>query len=717
MGASKSRHIHTFLSMLHPWGSTVTRARLEGRTEQSYQSAQLFGWKWGRMAAKVQTIFSKVHNKENTVKTITSRSRPSTIICILTVAVLVLPAMFFGTITSARTAYADGGSFTRLISSVGTSSFTSTSDGTSDPAWPEFAGAADNNPGPAPYNGSIFNRSDSQGSPHGVSANSGKKAKSNPELITSFDGLNHRQQRLANHGNQFSLEPPDQGLCAGNGFVMETINDVLRVFNTAGTPLIGATDLNTFYGYPAAINRTTGIRGPFVTDPSCYFDQPTQRWFQVVLTLDTFSNGRFTGTNHLDLAVSQTSDPTGVWTIYRIPVQDNGTDGTPDHHCSLGFCLGDYPHIGADANGFYITTNEYSLFGPEFKAAQVYAFSKSTLASGAASVAVTQFDTTGLVNGNPGFTIWPATTPGSSYETGAGGTEYFMSSDAAAEANGTGISSDLIVWALTNTQSLNSGSPALNLGNSVLTVNPYAIPPKSDQKTGDIPLGDCINDTTTPTPFGPGCWRFFFATEPAHTEVESHLDSNDTRMQQVVFANGKLWGALDTALILGGVNKAGIEWFIVKPDVSSGVSGTVARQGYLGLANDNLTYPAIGVTTSGRGVMAFTVVGADFYPSAGYAAIDANVGVGDIHVVATGAGPDDGFTSYKAFVGNPPRTRWGDYGAAVADGNTMWIASEYIGPAGGTPCTFSVYLSTGFSCNFTRTSLGNWYTRISHLTT
>jgi hypothetical protein len=159
------------------------------------------------------------------------------------------------------------------------------------------------------------------------------------------------------------------------------------------------------------------------------------------------------------------------------------------------------------------------------------------------------------------------------------------------------------------------------------------------------------------------------------------------------------------------VNKAGIEWFTVNPS-----AGKVVLQGYLALANNNLTYPAIGVTSSGRGVMAFTVVGADHYPSPGYAAIDAKVGVGDVHVIVEGAGPSDGFTSYKAFVGNPPRTRWGDYGGAVADGNTIWIASEYIGPAGGTPCTLSEFVSTGFSCNGTRTSLGNWTTRISNLT-
>jgi hypothetical protein len=556
----------------------------------------------------------------------------------------------------------------------------------------------------------IFNRSQSQSASHGASTNSGKKAKSNPELNLSFDGLNHRQQRLANHGNQFSLEPPDQGLCAGNGLVMEVINDVLQVYSTSGTPLLNggaAVDLNTFYGYPAAINRTTGVRGPFVTDPSCYFDQPTQRWFQDALTLEVNpKTGAFLGPNHLDIAVSQTSNPTGSWTIYRVPVQDDGTQGTPNHHCDSGPCLGDYPHIGADANGFYITTNEYGLFAPGlgFHAAQIYAFSKLALAANVSTISMVQFDTIGAVNGNPGFTVWPASTPGTAYATDLGGTEYFMSSDAAAEANGTGISSDLIVWALTNTQSLNSASPALNISNSVLTVNPYAIPPTSDQKAGDFPLGQCLNNLP--------CSTFLIGgADPVAPEVLSHLDSNDTRMQQVVFANGKLWGALDTALTLNGVNKAGIEWFIVKP--SAGGTGKVALQGYLGLANNNLTYPAIGVTASGRGVMAFTVVGADYYPSAGYASIDAKVGVGDVHIAKAGLGPDDGFTSYKFYVGDPPRTRWGDYGGAVADGNTMWIASEYIGQT----CTLAQYESPPFgSCGGTRTTLGNWDTRISELT-
>jgi hypothetical protein len=108
--------------------------------------------------------------------------------------------------------------------------------------------------------------------------------------------------------------------------------------------------------------------------------------------------------------------------------------------------------------------------------------------------------------------------------------------------------------------------------------------------------------------------------------------------------------------------------------------------------------------------MAFTLVGANDFPGAAYAPITAQNGVGAVHVAKAGVGPDDGFTSYKAFVGNPPRTRWGDYGAAVADGANIWIASEYIGQT----CTLAEYLTPPLgSCGGTRTALGNWDTRIS----
>jgi hypothetical protein len=605
-------------------------------------------------------------------------------------------------------------SYVRQIASGGTTSFRAGATGDGAIQSPEFATLALDGAAPSTTKRGVVNRHQSASpGPSGAAVAASDEDNGNANLLLSFDGLNHRAQRTANGGNQFSVEPPDQGLCAGNGFVMETVNDVLRVYSTAGTPVTGVIDANTFYGYPAQFNRTTRKQGPFVTDPSCYFDADTQRWFHVSLTLEVNPDtGALLGPNHLDLAVSEGSNPTtGTWTIYRLPVQDDGTQGTPNHGCSLGPCIGDYPHIGADANGFYITTNEYSLFGPEFKAAQIYAFSKQALARHDTNLTVVQFDTRDTqAAGRAGFTVWPASSPAGEYATGAGGTEYFLSSDAGSEVNPTGTSTNLVVWALTQTQSLDSGGAGLRLSNTVKTVNPYSVPPTSVQKAGDIPLGECINDQSIRTPFGQGCWRFFFTKKPRNDEVESRLDSNDTRMQQVVYSHGRLYGALDTALTVGGASQAGIEWFIVNPSTSNGLSASVSKQGYLGLQGTNLTYPAIGVTASGKGVMAFTLVGAADFPSAAYASISAENGVGAVHVAKAGVGPDDGFTSYKAFVGNPPRTRWGDYGAAVADGANIWISSEYIGQT----CTLAEYVTGSVgSCGGTRTALANWDTRIS----
>jgi hypothetical protein len=625
---------------------------------------------------------------------------------------MLVPVLVLGVVTAlgatGAPARADG--VTRQIPSGGTTMFRDLATGSGAIQFPEFAAE----PREEEAGGDAgVNRSLSPGTPgRGLAVTPAAKPKSNPQLLASFDGLNHRDQRTANGGNQFSIEPPDQGLCAGNGFVMESLNDVLRVYDRSGNALVGVIDLNTFYGYPPAINRTTGRFGQFVTDPSCYFDSDTQRWFNVVLTLEVNPvNGAFLGPNHLDLAVSRTSDPTGSWTIYRIPAQNDGTEGTPNHNCAGGPCLGDFPHLGADGNGFYITTNEYPFFGDGFHAAQVYALSKRALASGASTVSVTQIDTIGAVGGNPGFTVWPATTPAGGYANDLGGTEYFLSSMAGEEANGNGTDNRLALWALSNTSSLNSASPAITLRNAIVPVTTYSQPPKADQKAGNIPLGECVNDTTTPTPAGIGCWRLLLAAEPAHDEVESRLDTSDTRMQQVVFANGKVWGSLGTAVSVGGATKAGVAFYVVDPKISAtSLAGSIVKQGQFGVAGNHLSYPNVGVTASGRGVITFTLVGADHYPSAAFAGLDAASGAGPVQVAREGLGPADGFTSYKAFVGNPPRTRWGDYGATAVDGNNIWIASEYIAQT----CTLSQWLTAPIgACNNTRTSLANWGTRIS----
>jgi len=71
-----------------------------------------------------------------------------------------------------------------------------------------------------------------------------------------------------------------------------------------------------------------------------------------------------------------------------------------------------------------------------------------------------------------------------------------------------------------------------------------------------------------------------------------------------------------------------------------------------------------------------------------------------------GAGPDDGFSGYpndnSAASGI---ARWGDYSAAVADGNKIWMAAEFIPSA----CDNTTYAGDS-TCGGTRASEANWGT-------
>ena len=563
------------------------------------------------------------------------------------------------------------------------------------------------------------NRSIARGKSRGGERQESGRDGAGPRLDLSFHGLDHFDTRTANGGNQFSNEPPDQGLCAGNGFVLETVNTVLRVFDANGSPRTGVVDLNSFYGYPAAIDRAANPRrfGPEVFDPSCYFDPAIQRWFHLASTLERVSptTQSLSGASHIDLAVSLTPSPLGPFVVYRIPAENDGTNGTPDHHCALddagdpGPCFPDYPHIGANADAVFITTNEFDFFGPGFHGAEIYAISKRALARADPSIDVSLLDTAdpdlgvafdGIV-GFPGFTVWPAESPDG--KGGGDGTEFLLSSQAV--FNDSGVDDRLRLWSVSGTDTIDRRRPRLTLSAQTVNVLTYGVPPPSTQKAGSVPLRDCLADTALQVaPNVLGCFNLVVSGGP-FDDPEGTLDTNDSRMQQVFLSNGKLFSALDTAVTVNGVDGAGAAWFVIDPH-----SGRVQKQGVLALEGIDLNYPAVAVTKSGRGVITFTAVGPNTFPSAAFAGIDAQRGAGDVQIAAAGLGPQDGFTEYPQVGGDRPR--WGDYGAAAVDGNSIWLASQYIGQT----CTFQEFVATNFTCGNTRTILANWGTRVSKVT-
>ena len=483
---------------------------------------------------------------------------------------------------------------------------------------------------------------------------------------SGFDALSHAEQRFsgtgAYAGTIFSNEPPDQGLCVGNGFVVEAVNSAIAVYNPAGATLAGPTPLNQLFGVaPAIIRSTPLVFGDFVGDVRCYYDPPTQSWFVTAFDQPTDpATGAFTDESHVKLAVSKTADPRGDWWIYDLDATDG--DGTVPNHPNCP-CFADQPLIGADAYAFFITTNEYSLepFGEFFNGAQVYAFSKRQLETGSGgSLSGLHFDGIGLEEGMA-YTIQPATTPaGGTYDTGRGGTAYALS---ALDFTAT-LDNRIAVWALTGTSTIgttNQVQPWVR----VLDSEDYGQPPDADQRDGPTPLRDAEA-----------------AGLEGRTSVE-HLEllaANDDRMQQTVYANGLLWSDLNTVVKTRNGNvQVGVAWFAVQPRWTGGVlGGSIANQGYVSVNRANVLYGSIAVNAAGDAAMGATLVGTSYYPSAAWIPLSATGPAGSVHLIGAGAGPEDGFSGYR-IEGGDGTARWGDYSAAVADENgDLWVANEFI---------------------------------------
>jgi hypothetical protein len=518
-----------------------------------------------------------------------------------------------------------------------------------------------------------------------------------------FPGLTEFDQSSAGTGSfagtQGPAEPPDQGLCVGNGFVMEQVNVATAVYDTTGKLLAGPVPLNQFFGLAPELS-SAGAFGPFLSDPKCYFDPGTRRWFATILEIDLDpSTGAFGNHSSTFIAVSDTSNPIGSYSIFSFDTTDDGTNGTPNHtNCP---CFGDQPLLGADANGIYISTNEFPIAPSNFfNGAQIYAMSKAALAEDK-TLTIVHIDLGSIPvppQDQPGgiwYSVQPATSPALSGddEDRTSGVEYFLS---ALQFGPAPYDNRIAVWALTNTRSLNRRTPNVKLQDVVITSEAYGIaatgPFAATQKSGPTPLLDFLNSVKN------------------DKDTFELLNANDDRMNQVVFAGRRLYAGVNTSVTVNGQNLQGIADFIVKPSLEDGVlDADMSGQGYVSVDNENVLFPSIGVNTDGAAIMAFSLSGPDYFPSAAYSPITGEGNVGQIRLAGAGIGPADGASGYNLFNAPLPGiVRWGDYSAAVADGEgNIWFAAEYEGQA----CSDAEFAADS-TCGGTRDFFANWGTLI-----
>lgn len=530
-----------------------------------------------------------------------------------------------------------------------------------------------------------------------------------------FNGINITEMEGAGTGpyahTNGGLEPPDQAMCVGNGYVLEGVNQAWKVSNTQGVPLTAAVPITQFFNIPPG-GQPGG--SSFVSDPRCVYDAASGRFFALTLEADEASGITQIPflRAHTYFAVSKTGDPTGDWWIYNIDITDDGLMGTPQHTSCP--CIDDQPLMGLDAHGLYLSANEFSdaeiipvapptgtggiingVFStlPDFRngQAQVYALSKAMLINGV-TAPLQSFDTGDSTKyplpaadqstrGATWSSLQPAfSPPGDTSVAPTGGAEFFMSQLDFAAAGDNRIA----VWALTNTSSLDTASPSLTLKNKVInTLNAadtYTAPIFGvDQKDGPHPLGDMCS-----------C-------------PEEQINANDDRMNQVMLTNGHLWSGVNTALPPIDATattspdkdpRAGIMYFEVQPGIDSqgNVTATMVRDGYVNVPRQSVLFPSIAAAPGGAVGMFFTLAGVDYFPSAAWTRLDglAPTDAPVVHVSGAGAAPEDGFTGYPlsnqlGLIPIDPTmsgtgvSRWGDYTAAAVDANgCLWGAAEYI---------------------------------------
>ncbi|HTH50732.1 MAG TPA: hypothetical protein VL501_02290, partial [Pyrinomonadaceae bacterium] len=337
--------------------------------------------------------------------------------------------------------------------------------------------------------------------------------------------------------------PPDTHGAVGTTHIVTVSNDRMRIQTRDGVEISRATLTSFWSGVPLP-----GGAAVSAFDPKILFDRFNGRFIFVAS-----ANAQDNSSSML-LAVSQTSDPTGSWFRYSLPAVPNQSGTSP--------LWIDYPSVGFNKNWITINENvfQFNGTGNTYARSDIYAVDKQAAYNGTLG-SITAFQ--GLIancasDPNPdtalscGFTMAPAVTEDNTTDT-----EYIVE-DWDAQFG------QLRMSKLTGTPA----SPVLTVGTSF---------PQSTQS-----------------------WRFSAARigttggyapqrqQSAHLVSGTRIQTNDSRIQNVVLRNGSLWTTHTVMLStlpqpagtqIGGVtegpnrdNHSAVQWWQIDPTQEPGTS-------------------------------------------------------------------------------------------------------------------------------------------------
>jgi Cep192 domain 4 len=338
-------------------------------------------------------------------------------------------------------------------------------------------------------------------------------------------------------------EPPDTQVATGPNHVVEAVNLAMSVFDKQGTRLAG---------YPKSLNTFFSLGSNFSSDPRIRFDQLSQRWFISLLSLD---NQVITNAHNgfIDLAVSQTSDPTGNWNVYQF-----ATPGILPDQPGLGFSD---DKVALSDNAFLCSPNCGAQI--PFEGNELLIIDKSDVETGAANPRTDQY----------------------------------------------GPDADSHIGTIQPARSLSSTSTLYLVGvndvpSSTTTYNLLAVtgtPPG----TSIDPIGGTLTHSMSFPPAG-------VQPLPPQGKAEQ-IDTGDDRIEDALYRDGSVWASGNSACRPQGdsTNRACLR--IIQLQASN---GTIIQDFDFGIANTYLYYPAIEVDSAGNLYTAFSQSSSNQFPSA-----------------------------------------------------------------------------------------------------
>ncbi|MDO8725786.1 MAG: hypothetical protein Q7J35_06950, partial [Candidatus Methanoperedens sp.] len=421
-----------------------------------------------------------------------------------------------------------------------------------------------------------------------------------PSPSGSFSGL-------SDNGN---VIPPDTMGAVGPSHLMEILNSEVGFFDKSTGSLITKLSLEAFWA-----SLGTSAAGPF--DPKVLYDQHSGRF--ITITLSGSSNRN----SWLLIAVSETSDPTGIWYKWAIDADGGGRNWA------------DYPGLGVDANNVYITANIFKdgALGTSYQFSKVWVIPKTQLLNGAGSITWTQFsDPAGS-----GFTMQPA------HVFGASSAEYLVHEGYL--INGPPLRRFLRISSIT----FPGGTPTwTDMG--YVEVNAYP--------TAGLPDATQSGSANT-------------------------IETNDERMLNAVYRNGYLWSVHTVSN--SDNNRTEVAWYQIDPANARTVPpyGIITQQGRISDPQGFYYFPSIAVNSNNDVAIGFTGSSAGEYVSAYYTVRRSSDPQGAMQSVAL---LKEGLAPYYKTYGSG-RNRWGDYSATVVDPTddiAFWTLQEYAStPSGG----------------------------------